>query len=64
MNEVRGKLLAAISLGDACDISWVRLPGQSVLALILSLRTVPKVSVQRPAEPASDSDRRLGRSPQ
>ena len=34
----------AISLGDAWDISRIRLPGQSVLALVLSLRTVPKVS--------------------
>ena len=38
----------AISLGDAWDISRIRLPGQSVLALILCLKTVPKVSAYRP----------------
>ena len=38
----------AISLGDGWDISRIRLPGKSVLALILSLRTVPKVSAYRP----------------
>ena len=38
----------ATSLGDAWDISRIRLPGQSVLAFILSPRTVPKVSVYRP----------------
>ena len=37
-----------ISLGDAWDISGIRLPGQSVLALIISPRTVPKVSAYRP----------------
>ena len=38
----------AISLGDAWDISRIRLLGQSVLSLILSPRTVPKVSANRP----------------
>ena len=38
----------AISLGDAWDTSRIRLPGQSVLALILSSRTVPNVSTYRP----------------
>ena len=38
----------AISLGDAWDISRIRLPGQTVLALILSPRTVPKVPAYRP----------------
>ena len=37
----------AISLGDAWDISRIRLPRQSVLALILSPRTVPIVSAYR-----------------
>ena len=37
----------AISLGDAWDISRIRLPGQSVLVLNLSPRTVPKVSAYR-----------------
>ena len=34
-------------VGDAWDISRIRLLGQSVLALILSPRTVPKVSAYR-----------------
>ena len=38
----------AISLEDAWDISGIRLPGQSVLALILSPMTVPKVSAYGP----------------
>ena len=39
----------AISLGDAWDISGIRLPGQSVLVfLILSPKTVPNVSVCGP----------------
>ena len=38
----------AISLGDAWDISRIRLPRQSVLALILSPRTVSKGSAYRP----------------
>ena len=38
----------AISLGDAWDISRIRLPEQSVLALILSPRTLPKVPAYRP----------------
>ena len=39
----------AISLGDAWDISRIRLPGQSVLVcLILSPKTVPNVSVCGP----------------
>ena len=37
-----------IPLEDAWDISKIRLPRQSVLALILSPRTVPKVSAYRP----------------
>ena len=37
----------AISLRDAWDISEIRLPGQSVFALILSPKTVPKVSAYR-----------------
>ena len=37
-----------ILLGDDWDISRIRLLGQSMLALILSPRTVPKVSVYRP----------------
>ena len=32
VSEVRGKLLVAISLGDAWGISGIRLPRQSVLA--------------------------------
>ena len=38
----------AMSLRGAWDISRIRLPGQSVLALILSPRTVPKVTAYRP----------------
>ena len=41
----------AISLGDAWGISRIRLPGQSVKDLILSPRTVPKVSAYRPDFP-------------
>ena len=35
-------------MGDAWDISRIGLPGQSVLALILSPKTVPNVSTYRP----------------
>ena len=38
----------AISLGDAWDISRIRLPGQPVLLALISPRNVPKVSVYRP----------------
>ena len=48
VSEVRGKLLVAISLGGAWGTSRIRLPGQSVLALILSPRTVPNASTYRP----------------
>ena len=37
----------AISLGDAWDISKIRLPEQWVLALIMSPRIVLKVSAYR-----------------
>ena len=48
MSEVWGKLLGAISLGDAWDIYRIRLPGQPVLALILSPRIVPSMFAYRP----------------
>ena len=48
VSKVRDKLLVAISLGDAWDISRIRLLGQSVLALILNQNTAPKVSTFRP----------------
>ena len=50
MIKVKGKapVPVAISLGDAWGISRIRLPGQSVLALMQSPTTKPNVSAYRP----------------